>query len=204
MLIVNLKLFTKTTRQRGICSLVAVFFAVIGYCQPKPDTSSVAYNNAKEFYFKTLGPELSLYNGIYYRGYNRYPNDEGQPYFGSDDLIDGSVFYDGTLYENVAMQYDLVEDKLIIDHKYGAVRLELITKKIKYFIFNRHHFVYLPPQRLNRSFLRGCMNCFMRGTIKCTSSGRKKRSAWQTLRKFRRGMKSIINSTFLKRMYLFR
>jgi hypothetical protein len=146
LLIVNLMPFTKTTRQRGLYLLVAVFLTEFGYCQSKPDTSSVAYNDAKEFYFKSLGPELSLYNGIFYRGYNRYPNDEGQPYFGTDELAEGSVFYDGTLYENVEMLYDLLEDKLIIDHKYGAVRLELITKKIRYFTLNKHRFVYLTAE----------------------------------------------------------
>jgi len=37
----------------------------------------------------------------------------GHPYFESDDWVEGTVHYDGDLYEGVAILYDLVSEKVV-------------------------------------------------------------------------------------------
>jgi hypothetical protein len=97
----------------------------------------------KEMYVQAMGAELGLYNGVYYKEFTEYPNDDGQPYYASAEWFNGTVFYDGIRYENIPMHYDLVNDKLVIDHQFAAVKLELISRKVSYFDFEGHHFVRL-------------------------------------------------------------
>jgi hypothetical protein len=165
----------RLTPLKGICSFLIILLPGIARCQAKSDSSLLAYNRVKELYFQALGPQLNLYNGFYYKGYQQYDNDEGQPYFESDLLNDGSVFYDGVLYENVPMMYDLIDDELIIDHKYAAVKLRVIREKVKSFDFNDHHFVYLSQTTSRVALPSGFYELLYDGGYKAYARWQKKR-----------------------------
>ena len=62
---------------------------------------------------RAWGPDLNIM--AFLTRYIQYANDEGQPYFDSDLWIEGSVSYDGIVYENISMLYDPVEDELVIE-----------------------------------------------------------------------------------------
>lgn len=166
---------TEFTLAKGMSSFLIMILPGFGFCQSKGDSSQMAYARAKEIYFRTLNSELNLYNGVYYRGYNQNDSDEGQPYFGSDNWYGGSISYDGVLYENVSMMYDLLEDKVIIDHQYGGVKLELIKEKIKYFIINGHHFVHLTSALSNASIPPGFYEILFEGKNMSYARWQKKR-----------------------------
>src|SRR6267142_7278950 len=97
-----------------VYSSLTLLLPYFGYGQSSADSlvRQRSYQNAKDTYFSALGPELNLYNGVYYKDYKTYENDEGQPYFGTDLWTEGSVLYDGVIYENVPMLYNVVDDKL--------------------------------------------------------------------------------------------
>ncbi len=114
----------------------------VGISQSKMDSAilSSAHAYSKNAYYQSRHLELGLYNGIYYKEYVLHQNDEGQPYFETDQWVEGELFYNGVHYENIPLLYDVVNDKIIIDH---SVKLELISEKIKYFVIQEHRFVLL-------------------------------------------------------------
>jgi hypothetical protein len=74
------------------------------------------------------------------------------------------------------MLYDLIEDKVIIDHQYSGVKLELIKEKIKSFIFSGHRFVHLNSAMSNLSIPSGFYEILFDGKIKAYARWQKKRT----------------------------
>jgi hypothetical protein len=137
-------------REKSCFVLPLVVFGALGviiFSTASGQTDSLqlakARDASRKIYTESLGPELGLYNGVSHREFSVRPSDEGQPFFGSRDWVVGSVLYDGIFYENVRMRYDLLDDKLVIDHHYAAIDLELISQKVTNFNLGGHRFVRL-------------------------------------------------------------
>jgi len=99
----------------------------------------------------SLRENLRLYNGIAYNV--TYDGAKGFPYFDSESMQKGNIFYDGTLYNNVPLFYDLVSDELITesyDHQYN---IQLLSDKISYFTIAGHQFVYLLKDSTHGAFM---------------------------------------------------
>jgi hypothetical protein len=159
----------------GVYLLHYLSLSVGGNCQSPADSSESAFATVKEIYFSTLGSELNLYNGVSYKGYILHETDEGQPYFASELWVEGFVNYDGVLYEDVSMLYDLVEDKVIIDHKFGAGKLELITEKLSSFGLNKHYFVHLNASMTSNTPENGFYERLFDGRLKAYAKWHKKK-----------------------------
>lgn len=160
---------------------VVVFVLFVGisccaYGQSTNDSVVVAKAKeaTKEMYVQAMGAELGLYNGVFYKEFPEYPSDDGQPYYASAEWYNGTVFYDGIRYDNIPMHYDLVNDKLIIDHQFAAVKLELISRKVSYFDFDGHHFVWL-DNTAGGQLQPGFYEQHYDGKIKCYTRWYKKR-----------------------------
>jgi hypothetical protein len=70
--------------------------------------------NAIAMYTVSIRDQALLFNGVEYKA---LPEPyEGFPFFGSEYVEAGSILYDGELYKNIPLQYDLVKDELIIEH----------------------------------------------------------------------------------------
>jgi len=113
-----------------------------------------AVRNAHELYSRALGVGSHLLNGVQYKEYNAHFDDVGHPYFASDDWVEGSVHYDGDLYEDVAILFDLFREKVVIEHPYAGIKLELISEKIKSFSLPGHRFVRLDADTIKNSPIR--------------------------------------------------
>lgn len=87
----------------------------------------------------TVKGNLGLYNGseYLYGGHNV----KGFPYFKSDDILKGSVLYDGNLYNDVPMRFDLTTNELIILDRTQNFPIKLITSKLDYFIIDSSRFI---------------------------------------------------------------
>lgn len=103
---------------------------------------SIFYSNAitsiKQNYINAAKENLPFYNGSEYVRY--IPRTKGHPFFSVDSFVAGSIFYDGVLYNNIRMQYDLVNDKVLIHNYAGDFIMELGSEKIKYFSIANHIF----------------------------------------------------------------
>jgi len=120
------------------------------------DTAFVvsAVKNAREVYTRSLGVGSHLLNGIQYKEYNPHLDDVGHPYFVSDDWVEGTVHYDGDVYEGVAILYDLVRERIVIEHPYAGIKLDLIREKIKYVDLPGHRFVRIDADTIKNSPIR--------------------------------------------------
>ena len=155
----------------------AGLFPMISYCQStKPDTlillNSIA--KAKEFYTKSIGAEAHLFNGVAHKEFITHKNDVGHPYFFSNDWIKGSIRYEGDAYNNISIQYDLIHDKVIIEHPYSFFKLELIDEKINAFTIQGHTFVKLASDTSkNPQIKAGIFDLLYNGNMKVYAKRRK-------------------------------
>jgi hypothetical protein len=92
------------------------------------------------------GSHLHLYNGTEYVNYDEYI--EGYPFFESETVEKGTLVYDGSLYQNVPMLYDVVKDEVIIEHFNNYFKINLIAKKISSFSLLNHPFVRIVADSL--------------------------------------------------------
>jgi hypothetical protein len=79
-----------------------------------------------------------LYTGILY--VRDYYNVKGDPFFQVDSFQKGEVFYNGMLYKNIDLLYDLSHDNVIVKYS-GDVNLVLVPEKTGYFNLPGHLFI---------------------------------------------------------------
>ncbi|MGV3588825.1 MAG: hypothetical protein ACO1OF_17600 [Adhaeribacter sp.] len=129
------------------CHLLSLINA---YGQQATDSlaiEQIALDNTIAFFNQSAGSQKRLYNGSVYEEY-KYSFLNGHPFFKSSESGNGTVFYDGILYTNVPLRYDLLKDKLVLEHYDESSQLSLIREKIAYFTLHNHTFVYLTPDSL--------------------------------------------------------
>lgn len=157
--------------------LFFLFSAEIACCQSTtPDTLFVskAALHAREIYTAGIGTGAHLFNGIQFKELNLHSYDRGYPYFLSDDWVDGSIFYDGQSYHDVAILYDVTRDKIIIDHAFSHFSIELINEKVKSFSISSHTFIRLVKDTLRDSPIRtGYYDLLYNGNVKVYAKRRK-------------------------------
>jgi hypothetical protein len=118
-------------------------------CQGRLDSSdTLLLQNAVRFFYQTIGDNSLLYNG---KEYLPYPfTMEGQPYLDSDQMQTGSVTYEGILYPDIPVLYDLFRDLLVTKHYNPVFRISLLTEKVDSFTIASHHFIRLAPDSVLR------------------------------------------------------
>ncbi|MDF7816089.1 hypothetical protein P1X15_00740 [Runella sp. MFBS21] len=82
-----------------------------------------------------------LYNGNRYHIYDSRSKDH--QFFETETWQDGSVVYDGQLYEPINMLYDIVKDKVVVRHQERIGLVQLQSERIKSFRVLEHQFVRL-------------------------------------------------------------
>jgi len=129
--------------------------------QQSPDTANVSTANAqtrdasnrdapnRDALFgavvrEHLGSDSRLYNGDEYIR-NGTPA-RGFPFFDADSLVTGTLYYDGIMYPGIAMEYDLVSDKLIIRDYSAKALIALVTPKVNHFSIGSHYFRYVAAE----------------------------------------------------------
>lgn len=110
------------------------------FCQTPAQIDSAGIGRTVGLFLKSVGENAPIYNGAAYAGYEK--GIIGSPFFESDHLSNGTVFYAGVRYDNVQIAYDLVSDCLILkDFQNENLQIILVTEKIDSFIVNDHVFV---------------------------------------------------------------
>jgi hypothetical protein len=99
-----------------------------------------------------MGQNSRLYTGAQYLRNNQRA--KGTAFFGSDTFLPGSVYYNGALYRNIPLLYDLVSDEVIINDYANSNTLQLVKEKVRYFSVGGHYFVFIIPERSFTSFMK--------------------------------------------------
>jgi hypothetical protein len=123
------------------------------------DKSKDISNVLSAYLDKSASP---LYYGVEHFGYSS--KIKGFAYWGSADRQQGSVLYDGILYTNVSIKYDLVADEVIVRHPNNYFGVTLATEKVNAFSIGDQPFVYV-PQKNEYSLKAGFYEVAVTGTI---------------------------------------
>jgi hypothetical protein len=141
---------------KGFFLLIVFVLPVTGIeAQMSESDSSVykaAVDNAISSYHEFFAPEAGVYNGIEYVPY-LLPFSEGHPFFQFDHYDTGSILYDGVLYNNVRMLFDLAQDVLVIDPPFHTSAIQLFNDKVQAFVLFGHNFVRIAGDSANHAQL---------------------------------------------------
>lgn len=109
---------------------------------PDSQGQKTAAQNLESYFNIAVKQQSKLFNGPFYEFYS--PQITGSAYFkDSQEFTKGSVVYDGFLYENVPLLYDLYRDVLVSVFYEGNFKFNLISEKVSQFKIDDHKFVYL-------------------------------------------------------------
>ncbi|MEO5595450.1 MAG: hypothetical protein ABIR15_22640 [Chitinophagaceae bacterium] len=139
---------------KSICAfLLLTVFLKIDAQQPLTDSAfyALSVNNATISYKKQVQENLHIYNGIEYLRTGH--GVKGTPFFASDSLQNGGIFYDGRLYENIPLYYDLVTDDVVINNYAQNNQIKLVPEKVNYFYILQHLFIRITADSLLPSFI---------------------------------------------------
>lgn len=129
--------------------------------------------NVIDTYYKSVGTNLRLYNGI---EYNRYGHGfTGTPFFNNSDFTVGSVYYDGVLYPGVALLYDVVQDELIVKDYTKNYEMKLVKEKVDYFDLFEHRFIHLTNKNADENVpAEGYYEVLLQGKVTVLKKAEKK------------------------------
>ncbi|WP_234735378.1 hypothetical protein [Tellurirhabdus bombi] len=121
-----------------------VFFLLIqtAYGQVASSDSALlsqSVRQAVDLYQQSFSKQSNLYSGIEYINYD--VNAEGHPYFQAEDWEIGSIFYNGVLYEDKRVLYDVLNDKVVVQHPDSAYRVAILSEKVDHFSLLNHSFI---------------------------------------------------------------
>jgi hypothetical protein len=119
------------------------------YAQQPSD--SVLYNasltNIHQVYLKQIGDNAQIYHGREFIRNGQKAN--GFPFFESDNLLVGSVSYQGTIYPDKNVYYNIVDDELITNNYLNNAFIVLAPEKVDSFVIQQHVFVPLISDKYN-------------------------------------------------------
>ena len=116
------------------------------------DTANRPAGTATAYYYKFINNQSRLYNGNEHVGYSQRIT--GFAYFGENNWQQGSVVYDGLLFKDVPMLYDLYKDLVIVRHFNEYIKLSLINEKVKEFTIGSHHFIRMVQDSITNPLLK--------------------------------------------------
>jgi hypothetical protein len=107
---------------------------------PDDSVSRIALAHAIQSYHDFMGNQALVYNGIEHSDYQVM---KGHPYFEAEGVRKGSVIYDGILYDDMPMLYDLVRDQVVI-YNFSGDPISLSGERVKVFTLPGHLFINSP------------------------------------------------------------
>ncbi len=104
---------------------------------------SILYQKAiaqiQSHYRKNISANAGIYQGMAYDHYwNRV---SGTPFFLKDALVSGKIMYDGTLYDNIPLAFDLLKGVVVTRSFSNDADISLVGERISYFSIETHDFV---------------------------------------------------------------
>jgi len=137
-----------------ICVLLLFCFYLPAKAQKPPSDSAFqdqAIRQVFNDYRAGAGENLRLFNGQQYIRTSH--GIAGSPFFLSDSLLPGTVYYEDRLYSNQLLRYDMVIDNLIIPSYRGDNELQLVPEKLSYFTLLDHAFIRIVADSATPSFI---------------------------------------------------
>lgn len=108
---------------------------------PLSDSSSPDQirNGALKNFYNGLKENLPFYSGAEYTGHGQ--GIQGHPFFPDESIKSGHLYYDGIHYSNIPLQYDLVDDAVILMDHTRSYFIKLNSQKVDSFSIDKKIFV---------------------------------------------------------------
>lgn len=90
------------------------------------------------FYQEVAGAGSPIYQGRQYAGFAT--RIEGHSFFKTDQFEPATLSYDGVLYKQVPMLFDLAKEEVVVLHPKENFKISLSSPRIDYFILHDHTF----------------------------------------------------------------
>jgi hypothetical protein len=123
--------------------IIPIFLFAANFIFAQNSESENTPNPAVDFaigeYNKSIVSESHIYNGKEEVNYNFKM--VGHPYIDSPEWKKGSIDYDGSIYTNVFLNFNLITQQIIVLHYDGFLKVQLVKEKIKTFSFANRYFV---------------------------------------------------------------
>ncbi len=111
-----------------------------------------AVDHISSVYKSGAGSGLGLYVGSEYIASGH--NVEGFPFFGSDSVFTGDIRYNGNMYSQVPLQYDLVMGAVVTKQFAQGFNMQLVSEKIDSFYLDGHWFIHFRSADTNETALK--------------------------------------------------
>jgi hypothetical protein len=138
----------KLSRLACIGILFQFLFIPVTNAQYNP--ASTVYNDSQiinKIYLDEIGDNAQIYHG---REFIRNGlKATGFPFYESDNMINGTISYQGEIYPDRKLYFNLVSDQLIIDNYSHNALITLSSEKVDSFTIGSHVFVVLNAGRSN-------------------------------------------------------
>lgn len=151
------------------------FFSISSLFAQTLNTDSNLYHlavqNVISLYNKKLEENIHLYNGMEY--IEEHPGVIGSPYWKSSLLQPGSIYYDGALYQDVPLAYDIAKEEVVIRNQ-QQLSIKLVPEKIEYIILLNQLFIRIESDSINNTGLQpGLYNVINNGPVTVLAKRRK-------------------------------
>lgn len=100
---------------------------------------------------KLIGQQSRLYNGHEYQVYDRSIKGNALFPLDAETWELGSVNYDGIIYKDVPMMYDIYKDVVVVLLYNKFSRYSLLNERVHDFTLSDHHFVRVEADSLNNN-----------------------------------------------------
>lgn len=160
------------------CLFLSTLTVVTTEAQSSQKDSTIfgsAYAVAVRQYHMYVAPEVGLYRGIQYVDYD-HTVQKGQPFLGPNLIRLGSVWYGGVAYHKVAMEYDLVEDQLVVMDPLSVFKISLYMDLVDSFSLDGHLYFRLKDSLAPSSMRSGFWDRLYQGRIVLLKRERKVRN----------------------------
>ena len=138
-----------------VYTLSLLLWALVTTAQQAPADSLLhaqAVRYLQQQYRKEVQENLHLFNG---KEYLRSSHGvQGTPFFLTDSVLTGNVYYDGHLYEQVPLHYDLVTDDVITQNYAQNNELILVPEKLQYFSLQDRLFIRITADSTLPDFIK--------------------------------------------------
>ena len=155
--------------------IALAFFSLKIFAQTTPEDSAFfarKINNTVSLYYQSLLDQSQLYNGKKYAGYP-FTFSEGTPFFLSDKLQQGSIKYNGLIFENINLMYDELSNAIIMQDENH--RIQLLNEKISWFTIAGFRFIcFINDGKNNAAPETGFYNVLYEGNISVLKKETKK------------------------------
>lgn len=154
-------LYSMMTARRSLLTTICCLSLLVASAQMKeqPDAD---WTPALSSYRTVVGVNIPYNEGREFPGYGIKL--DGHPFFATDQLTNGDIVYDGTLYTGIPMLYDLVADEVIVRAPENQYLIRLSREKVPQFAFRGEEFFRADPdstgQRYYQSLYKGTVRVF--------------------------------------------